>query len=113
MSELDLSQHPDTVTCRHCNKKVVKTFGKISNDGRTLWVNEFGDRWYGTKCPNCYKNYKLQYDKKNRLDKGFRPLGSKDSCITCGKHFIVKIGATKQCTDCKAKNTRKQMGHED
>lgn len=113
MSNLNLNQHPDTVTCRHCSSKKVKTFGKISNNGRTVWVDEFGERWYGSKCPACYKKYKEDYDEHRRIELGHRPIGSISRCQTCDKNFIVKVGSIKNCPTCKGKNTRKQMGKED
>lgn len=109
MSDINTEVHPDQVVCRTCGEKRVKTFGKSIDGGRIIWVNEYGQRWYGKRCPHCYKQYKEFYDKKRRLKLGFRPFGSVDSCQKCGKDFIVKIGSTKTCSSCKASNIRKQM----
>ncbi len=100
MTDLDLSQHPDKIKCRMCGEVRVKTFGKLAPNKRTIWVDEFGERWYGKRCPPCYKEYKVKYDTKNRLKLGYRPFGSFDYCIDCKSRFVVKVGSTKRCSHC-------------
>ena len=108
--ELNLSQHIDTTICRHCGERRVKTFGKIGSAGRSIYVDEFGERWYGKKCPKCYKEYKIKYDLERNIDKGCRPLGTTYCCVQCGKNSIVKVGATTMCKDCKLENMRDGIG---
>ena len=109
MFDFNTEVHPDQVVCRCCGQKRVKTFGTTTSNKRVIWVNEFGERWYGKKCPNCYKAYKESYDQKRRLELGHRPFGSFDNCSTCGNRFLVKVGATKKCPGCKSKNIKTQL----
>ncbi len=97
---LELDQHIDTVTCRVCGEKKVKTFGKVAPNKRVIWVDQFGERWYGRKCPNCYRKYKDEYDQERRKELGYRPLGSVSACSECGKNYVVRLGSTKMCHEC-------------
>lgn len=101
MNDFSTDKHPDQVKCRNCGENRVKTFHSVSSNKRTIWVNEFGQRWYGKKCPQCYDLYKKEYDAKLRLENGNRPLGSTDYCEDCSKPFLVRKGSTKKCNDCK------------
>jgi len=109
MSSLNLDKHPDETVCRCCGEKRIKTYFKPDGNGRNIYVDEFGERWYGKKCPVCYKKYKLKYDEKRRIKLGHRPFGSVDKCQMCGATFLVKIGSTKCCTDCKSKTFRERL----
>jgi hypothetical protein len=102
-------QHHDTTKCRLCGEDRVKTFGRVSPDKRTIWVDEFGERWYGRKCPKCYTQYKLAYDEKNRLALGYRPFGSYDSCSQCQKRFVVKLGSSRRCPTCKVEHLKEAL----
>lgn len=98
-------KHVDQVISRCCGKKKVKTFSHVDPSGRTIWKDEGGNRWYGVKCPDCYKKYKDQYDSNRRLKLGHRPHGSTDVC-PCGKKFIVRVGVKKMCPSCSGKQLR-------
>lgn len=102
MSKLNLNQHPDTVICKKCEKPRVKTFGSVASNKRTIWVDERGNRWYGKKCPHCYKAWKENYDANRRDKMGHRVIGTYDSCKDCNTRFIVKLGSTKQCPECRS-----------
>ena len=108
MSNIDLNKHPDETICRCCGEKRVKTFHKPDGNGRNIYVDEFGERWYGKKCPVCYKKYKLQYDEKRRIKLGHRPFGSIATC-DCGARFVVKVGSTTKCSECKSKTFRERL----
>lgn len=101
-------QHPDTVICRCCGEKRVKTFGKVGNDKRVIYVDEFGERWYGRKCPVCYKKYKVEYDRERLASLGVRELGSTDVCVDCGSGFLVKVGMVRRCPSCQGKYLQKE-----
>lgn len=109
-TSLDLSQHVDLCICRHCGEKKVKTFGKVNAQKRIVWVDQFGERWYGKKCPQCYLKYKLKYDAERRVEKGHRPIGSTTNCKDCSIRFVVRVGCYTRCQDCSRKYM-KEMSH--
>lgn len=109
MTKLDIEKHVDTVICKCCGKPRVKTYGKTSNNKRTVWVDEKGERWYGKKCPKCYKAYKENYDEQRRIKMGQRVIGTYDNCKDCRARYIVKVGSTRQCQMCRSKTASERF----
>lgn len=91
----------DQVLCRCCETLKTKTFSHEDKSGRIIWKDHKGERWYGTKCPDCYKKYKEEYDSKRRLKLGHRPRGSVDTC-SCGQRYIIRVGVKRMCPQCSA-----------
>ena len=106
MDNSTLNKHVDQVICRCCGEKKVKTHSKVDKTGRTIWKDEFGNRWYGIKCPTCYKKYKLQYDSERRIKLGYRPHGSIDTC-KCGNRYVIRVGVKKNCPKCSGEMIKK------
>lgn len=86
--------------CKHCNTERVKKYLKTYR-GVSIYVGDQEQRWYGSRCPDCYKQYKLEYDKKRRLDLGHVPLGEEFNCLACGSTHKMENGLHRTC---KAKN---------
>ena len=69
-------------TCKQCNKSF-----------------QGGPRaWY---CPACRAERVRERDREQKLYGARRPLGSVDTCVICGKKYIVESGLQKYCPACK------------
>lgn len=88
--------------CQLCNKEKEKIFFKIYR-GVSIYTDSLGHRWYGKRCPDCYKEYKLEYDAKRRLSKGHKPLGSEVTCTRCGNPHLLENGSSMICKGCRGK----------
>lgn len=95
----------DIVYCGICRKQRTKTYSKLR--GRTaIFVDEQGEEWSGRKCPDCYKQYKLDYDMKRRQRLGHAKLGSSVPCSTgCGNTVTLGNGTHRTCTACRTKKS--------
>jgi hypothetical protein len=93
----------DIVLCGVCRKECTKTYSKVR--GRTaIFVDEHGEEWSGRRCPDCYKAYKTEYDRKRRLKLGHAPIGASVPCSTgCGNTVSVGNGTHRTCEACRAK----------
>jgi DNA-directed RNA polymerase subunit M/transcription elongation factor TFIIS len=91
----------DTSVCNYCFKRVNKVFSKMRGKQRIYIDNTTGEEWSGSRCPECYANYKKQYDIKRRLKKGHTPLHTICVCEECGKQYELTNGkSNKYCGDC-------------
>lgn len=89
--------------CKHCSAEKQKIFLKTYR-GAAIYVDLQDRRWYGSRCPDCYQGYKLEYDQARRLAKGHIPLGAQLACLKCSAVFSLENGGCKLCKDCRDKN---------
>lgn len=87
----------DGILCPACKeqeqKKVVRQ--RICVDcGRTF---DGGPR--AKYCPECSVLRKRENLAKHRKNGAARPIGSTDSCLWCGKEYVVRSGRQKYCSD--------------
>lgn len=88
--------------CKHCSAEKQKKFLKIYRQA-AVYVNEKDERWYGSRCPDCYKAYKLEYDVVRRLAKGHVPIGAELTCA-CGKPYKLENGGCRLCKECRGRS---------
>lgn len=88
--------------CTHCSVEKDKIFLKTYR-GTAIYADKDGNRWYGSKCPDCYKEWKLEYDTARRLLKGHVPIGTELACPTCLKPHKLENGGCRECKECRGK----------
>jgi hypothetical protein len=94
----------DEQFCVHCAEKKTKTFSQMRKMKR-IYVNEKGQEWHGSRCPECYTAYKKNYDAARRLKKGHIPLGTICVCQKCNNQFELKQGKDSAlCSACRRKS---------
>ena len=91
----------DEAVCNYCFKKVNKVFLKMRGKQRIYINNITGEEWSGSRCPDCYSEYKKQYDIKRRLKKGHVPLHTICVCKQCGEQYELTVGKSNSyCGSC-------------
>jgi hypothetical protein len=91
----------DTATCSYCLKKVNKVFLKIRGKQRVYIDNNTGEEWSGSRCPECYAEYKKEYDAKRRLKRGHTPMNTICVCNNCEVQYELTNGkSNKNCGKC-------------
>ena len=86
--------------CKHCSCEKEKIFLKTYR-GAAVYVDAVGNRWYGSRCPECYKGYKLTYDAARRLEKGHTPIGAQIACSKCSALHVMENGGCRVCKSCR------------
>lgn len=60
-------------------------------------------------CPKCSADRKKQQKKIYNQRKPSRPLGSMDTCESCGKQYIVNSGRQRYCPECAKEQVNKNI----
>lgn len=90
----------DEQYCVHCAQKQTKIFSRMKKTKR-IYIDAIGREWHGARCPDCYAEYKKNYDAARRLKKGHIPLGTICVCEHCNNQFELKQGHdSKTCGLC-------------
>jgi hypothetical protein len=90
----------DKQFCIHCTVKKDKIFTRYVGTKR-IYADASGAEWSGSRCPECYKKYKLEYDAKRRKKLGHDAIGTIRICEECSAQFKIVNGSTKLCSNCR------------
>jgi hypothetical protein len=90
----------DEQHCLHCTEKVTKIFSHMRGAQR-IYRDDDGREWSGSRCPDCYKEYKLLYDAKRRAKKGHLKIGTIAVCEQCSGQFEIVNGSHRICLLCR------------
>jgi hypothetical protein len=91
----------DEQTCVYCTEKKSKIFSH-NKGSRRIYTDSIGNQWHGSRCPECYAEYKTAYDIKRRAKKGHTAIGSICICSNCNTQFELLQGHSPSlCLLCK------------
>lgn len=93
----------DEQFCIHCTEKHTKIFSHLRGTKR-IYCDADGREWSGSRCPDCYKKWKLVYDAKRRAKKGHVKIGTIAVCEQCSGQFEVVNGSQRKCLLCRKKS---------
>lgn len=83
--------------CKHCIRTVAYVYVKLDNRNRSIYVNSENQRWYGTQCPDCFRQYNRDKSRENEDKEAL----SQKNCKICKTEFsqknIFQIYCTKTC----------------
>jgi len=92
----------DEQFCTHCAEKKTKIFCRVHKKVKRIYMDAIGREWHGSRCPDCYAEYKKNYDAARRLKKGHTPLGTICVCDHCNGQFELTQGRdAKICLKCR------------
>jgi hypothetical protein len=91
-------------TCIQCNQIKIKANPKTYKNGTTVYHDQNGRRWAGSRCPDCHSENR----KKKRLEKGGTNL-SEVSCKSCPIIFLKKTWSHVYCDVCSKKRELERM----
>lgn len=89
---------PDSSCCPDCAAKQRKT--SLRDRVCTVCGITFSGGPSARYCPNCRKDRQREIQRRFHREGPKRKLGSTDTCVICGKQYIVEGGLQKYCPDC-------------